>query len=81
MALTEQAKPYELGVSVDRIFAALRARFDIFAVDARAHLQGLCREPCKPLQEHAATVKRLAQIAYSNLPGIHQERYTYDAFV
>jgi len=26
-------------------------------------------------------VKRLAQSAYRNLPEIHRERYTYDAFV
>jgi len=34
-----------------------------------------------PLQEHAATVKTLAQIAYSDLPAVHQESYTYDTFV
>jgi len=34
-----------------------------------------------PLQEHAATVKRLAQIAYSDLPVVHQKRHNYDAFV
>jgi len=26
-------------------------------------------------------VKRLAQIVYSDLPEVHQERYTYDDFV
>jgi len=81
MALTEQAKPYGLGASVDGIFAALQARFDISAIDARARLQGLRHDPRTPLQEHAATVKRLAQIAYSDLPAVHQEWYTYDAFV
>jgi len=81
MALTEQAKPYGLGTSVDGIFATLRARFSISAIDARARLQGLCREPRMLLQEHAATVNRLAQIPYSDLPAIHQERYTYDAFM
>lgn len=33
------------------------------------------------LQEHTATVKILAHIAYGDLPAQHQERYTYDAFV
>jgi len=34
-----------------------------------------------PLQEHVATVMKLAQIAYSDLPQANRERYTYDAFV
>jgi len=49
MALTEQAKPYGLGTSVDGIYAALQARFSISAVDARAHLPRLRREPRTPL--------------------------------
>jgi len=81
IALTKQAKPYGLRTSVDEIFAALRARFGISAVDARAHLQGLRRELRTSFQEHATMVKRLAQIAYSDLPEVHQERYTYDTFV
>jgi len=32
------------------------------------------------LQEHAATVIKLVQIAYSDLPQANRERYTYDAF-
>jgi len=81
MALVEQAKPYRLGTSVDGTFAALRARFGISIVDARARLQRLCRETLTSLQDHATTVKRLAQIAYSDLPEAHRERYSYDAFV
>jgi len=80
-ALTEQAKPYGVGTDVNGILAALRARFGISAVDARTKLQRLCRAPRTSLQEHAATVKKLAQIAYGDLPAQHQERYTYDAFV
>jgi len=49
MALTEQAKPYVLGTSVEGIFAVLRARFGISAVDTRAHLQRLCHGPRTPL--------------------------------
>jgi len=81
MALTEQAKPYGCGISVDRIFTALRARFGMSVVDARARLQRLRREVGTPFQDHATTVKKLAQIAYSDLPKVHRERYTYDAFV
>jgi len=81
MALTEQAKPYGLETSVDGIFTVLRARFGISVVDARARLQELGREARTLLQDHVTTVKRLAQITYSDLPEVHQERYTYDAFV
>jgi len=81
MALTEQAKPYGLGSSVDGIFTALRASFGISAVDAKARFQRLLREAYTPLQDHATVVKRLALIAYSDLPETHRESYTYDAFV
>jgi len=33
------------------------------------------------LQEHAPTVMKLAQIAFCDLPQVHRERYTFDAFV
>jgi len=81
MALSDKAKPYRVGPSIDGIFASLRARFGISAVDARAHLQRLRRDPHTPLQEHATTVMRLARIAFCDLPQANRERYTYDAFV
>jgi len=81
MALSDKAKPYGVGPSIDGIFASLRTRFGISAVDARARLQRLRRDPHTPLQEHATTVMRLAQIAFRNLPQANRERYTYDAFV
>jgi len=62
MALKDKAKPYETGPDIDGIFASLRARFGISAIDARAHLQRLRRDPHTMLQEHATTVMRLAQI-------------------
>jgi len=42
---------------------------------------GVAPQSAHPFQDHATTVKRLAQIAYSDLPEMHRERYTYDAFV
>jgi len=81
MALTEQAKLYGLGASVDRIFTALRARSGISIKDVRVRLQGLRRQADTPLQDHATRVKRLAQVAYSDLPEAHRECYTNDAFV
>jgi len=77
----DKAKPYGLGPDIDSIFVSLRARFGISAADARARLQRLRRDPHTPLQEHAATVIKLVQIAYSDLPQANRERYTFDAFV
>jgi len=37
MALRDKAKPYGTGSDIDGIFASLRVRFGIFAIDARAH--------------------------------------------
>jgi len=81
MALRDKAKLYGTGPDIDRIFASLRARFGISAIDAWAHLQRLLRDPHMTLQEHATTVIRLAQIAFRDLPQASRERYTYDTFV
>jgi len=81
MALTGKAKPYGAGPDIDGIFASLRARFGISPIDARARLQRMRRDPHTSLEEHAATVYPLAQIAFRDLPPVHRERYTYDAFV
>jgi len=80
MLLIEKAKPYGLGPNIDSIFAALWARFGISAVNARARLQGIRRDPGTTLQEHVAVVMKLAQIAYCDLPQANCERYTFDAF-
>jgi len=81
MALMDKAKPYRVGPDIDGIFASLRARLGISAIDAQARLQRLWRDPHTLLQEHATTVMRLAQIAYRDLPQANRERYTYDVFV
>jgi len=81
MALSDKAKPYGVGPNINDIFASLRACFGISAVNARARLQRLRRDPHTLLQEHATTVMRLAQIAFRDLPQVNRERYTYDAFV
>jgi len=81
MSLAEKAKPYGLGSDVGGIFAALRTRFSFSPIDAQVRLQGLRRDPRSSLQEHAATVNKLAQIAYSDLSPINREQYSFDAFV
>jgi len=81
MSLMDKAKPYGLGPDIDSIFASLWAGFGISAIDARARLQRLRHDPRTPLQEHATTMMKLAQIAYSDLPQANHERYTFDTFV
>jgi len=81
MALMDKAKPYGVGPDINGIFASLRARFGISAIDAQACLQRLRRDPHTPLQEHATMVMKLAHIVYRDLPQANRERHTYDAFV
>jgi len=79
-ALTEQAKPYRQRSNINRVFVALRDSFGISAIDARSRLQRLFRKKNTPLQDHATVVKRLAQIAYSDLPETQQQHYILDNF-
>jgi len=76
-----QSQTLCVGTGHDSIFASLRARFAISAIDARTRLQRLRRDPRTRLQEHAATVMKLAQIACSDLLQANREGYTFDAFV
>jgi len=68
LCLTELAKPYEIGRNVGDIFEALRARFGLTARDAGVQPQGLRRYLKTTLREHTTVVKRLAQVAYDDLP-------------
>jgi len=81
MPLIDKAKLYVLGPDIDSIFASLQARFGISAVDARARLQRLQRDPHTLVQEHVTAVMKLAQIAYSDLPQANHEQYTFDVFI
>jgi len=79
-ALTGEAKPYGQRPSVNEIFVALRARFGITAPDARSRLQRLLRKEDTSLQDDALAVKRLARIAYSDLPETQRQRYMLEDF-
>jgi len=76
LALTKQAKPYGQVHSVNRDLCSLQTRFGMSAVDARVCLHGLRHDPCTPLREHVATVKKLSQITYGDLTHLQ-----IDAFV
>jgi len=78
--LTGEAKLYGERPSIDGIFAALRDRFGTTALDARFRLQRLLRKEDTPLQDHTIVVKRLAQIAYSDLPETQRQRYILEDF-
>jgi len=79
-ALTGEAKPYGQRPSIDGIFAALRDRFGITALNARFRLQRLLRKEDIPLQDHALVVKRLARIAHSDLPETQRRCYIFEDF-
>jgi len=79
-ALTGEAKPYGQRPNIDGIFVALRARFGITAPDARSRLQRLLRTEDTPLQDHALAVKRLAWIAYGDLPETQRQQYMLEDF-
>jgi len=79
-ALTREAKPYGRRPSVDGIFTALRDRFGITTLDARSRLQRLLRQKDTSLQDHAIVVKRLAQIAYSDMPETQRRHYILEDF-
>jgi len=79
-ALTGEAKPYGQRPSIDGIFVALRARFGITTLDARLRLHRLLRSEDTSLQDHALAVKRLARIAYSDLPETRRQHYMLEDF-
>jgi len=79
-ALTGEAKMYGQRASVDGIFVALQDRFGTTVLDARFRLQRLLRKEGTSLQDHAIAVKRLARIAYSDLPETQRRRYILEDF-
>jgi len=80
-ALTEHARPFRQRRSITEIFTALRSRFGISALEAKARLQVLLRTDDTPLRDHATLVQRLARRAYSDLPEEHQRSYTLTDFI
>jgi len=73
--LTGETKPYGQRPGIGGIFTALRDRFGTTTLDARFRLQRLLRKEDTSLQDHAIAVKRLAQIAYSDLPETQRRGY------
>lgn len=66
--------------TVDGVFVSLRARFGITIKEARARLASLKKGHKVSLQEHAAEVERLVEVAYAELPERHRIGMTLDLF-
>ena len=79
-ALRETAEDCGRAANVPAIFAALRARFGLSPREARTRLSALKKEFRTPLQEHAAEVERLVNIAYADLPQEHRASMRVEIF-
>ena len=77
--LKDGAKSCGRGETTDAIFAALRTKFGLTVREARSRLN-LKKEVKVSLQDHAAEIERLANIAYADLPEHHRANMALDAF-
>lgn len=69
------------GETVHEIYRALRARFGLSPKEARKQLGALRRDARTTLQEHAATVFRLANVAYGGLPEDARQELKLESFL
>ena len=72
--LRESAENCGRAATVQAVYAALRARLGLSPREARCHLSVLRQDLRTSLQEHAAEVKRLVNIAYGDQPPEHRAR-------
>ena len=79
-SLRESAEDCGRAAHVQAIYAALRARFGLSPREARSRLSNLRKEFRTSLQEHAAEVERLVDIAYGDLPPEHRARMRMETF-
>ena len=66
--------------TADGVLQALQARFGLSVREARCQITALRKNPKTTLQEHAAEVSRLANIAYADLPRDNKQRRILDLF-
>ena len=79
-ALKNTAEDCGRAANVQATFAPLRARFGLSPREARSRLSVLKKNFRTPLQEHAAEVERLVNIAYADLPQEHRARMRIEIF-
>ena len=80
-SLVEQAKECSRGETVAEVYNTLRLRYGITPREARAKLRDLCRNVKTSLQEHAAEVERLVNIAHQNVPGDNRQEMMLESFL
>lgn len=66
--------------TVEEIRAALQARFGVTVREARAKLSTVRRAHHTSLQEHAAEIEKLTNIAYEELPARTRQQLALDSF-
>ena len=79
-SLKESAEDCGRAANVQAVYAALRARFGLSPREARARLSNLRKGFHTSLQEHAAEVERLVNIAYGDLPPDHRAGMRLETF-
>jgi hypothetical protein len=79
-SLTSRAADCGQAGTLDGIFTALRVRFGVTTREAKARLMSVKREYRTTLQEHAAEVTRLVNLAYADLPVGYREQMCLDTF-
>jgi len=78
--LTGLAKSFALAPDEAYILRAFWTRFGLTAQEVADKLQGLRRDRRTLLEDHANTVQRLAQTAFSQVKGDEKRRLVYNAF-
>ena len=79
-AIQEGAKECGRPQNLAGIIAALRARYGMTAREARAALARLKRDVKTTLQEHAAEVEKLVNLAHADLPAEYRTNMLVDVF-
>ena len=80
-ALRDAATDCGQADTVDRIYAALRARFGVTARDAWNKLANLRRDYETSLEEHSTEISRLVDVAHEELPYEYRRRMALETFL
>ena len=79
-SLRESAEDCGRAATVQAVYAALKARFGLSPREARYRLSVLRKDFSTTLQEHAAEVERLVNLAYGDLLPDHRARKRQETF-
>lgn len=79
-ALKDGATDCGRAETVEGIFNALRARYGLTPMEARAKLVAMRRDSKTTLQEHSTEVERLVEVAYAEIPQDLRRTMSVDIF-